>query len=121
MRATSPAIKAVDVWDVLITAITQVGSIGEALDDYPQFTHYSYAASLAAGATYVPAAKTIVMTHALQVEDKLELSFGGRLLKAAGVGFKGFIGAVYCEGSAVGYKNTDAAGQVLYLEGVSLK
>lgn len=33
MRASAPAMKAIDVWDVLVTAITQVGSIGEVLDD----------------------------------------------------------------------------------------
>lgn len=30
----SPGIRAVDVWDVLVSAITQAGSIGENLDDY---------------------------------------------------------------------------------------
>ncbi len=34
MRATAPAMKAVDVWNVLVTAITTPLSIGEALNDY---------------------------------------------------------------------------------------
>lgn len=56
MRATAPAMKAVDVWDVLLTSIITPASIGELLDDYPQLTNFEYEADLADGANYVPPA-----------------------------------------------------------------
>ncbi|GAH95024.1 unnamed protein product [marine sediment metagenome] len=61
-RSGAPGIRAVDVWDVLVAAITTPASIGELLDDYAlQFTPYSYGPSELADSTfYVPAAGAIV-------------------------------------------------------------
>ncbi|GAG63150.1 unnamed protein product [marine sediment metagenome] len=59
----TPGVKALDVWDVLITQITKAGSIGELLDDYAghQLTPYSYGpTNLAGPGSYIPPANTIV-------------------------------------------------------------
>jgi len=89
-----------------------------------QFTAYAYADDLAAGATYVPPAGTIVMFADL-VGTVQDLSImneasnvlpGGELPATSG----GYIGATYCDGTRVGYKNINVAEKGLVLFGVSL-
>jgi len=72
----SPGIRAVDVWDVLITSITTVGSIGELLDDYASLECFEIAESVGAGVSYTPPANCVItgyeVTNALlklQVQD----------------------------------------------------
>jgi len=86
----------------------------------PQFTEYSYSGSLAAGAYFTPPAKTIILTAEFQVVDKLELWGTYGIIQIASGGESGFIGALYCDGAGVRFKNTDVAAQLLMLFGVSM-
>lgn len=88
-----------------------------------QFAEYSYAASLGAGVTYVPAAKTIVMTAYLANNQDLAIMYGAqKILSEADMGgnSRGHIGATYCDGTNVGYKNENIAAKALALYGLTM-
>ncbi|GAI24626.1 unnamed protein product [marine sediment metagenome] len=87
----------------------------------PQLTEYLHTESaLAAGTTYAPPAKTIIMGAMLSVADKLEVLYSTYILQTPQTGNNGVIGALKCEGASVRFKNTDVAAKVLTVWGVSM-
>ena len=116
----TPGVKALAIWDVLISQITTVGSIGEILKTLT-FTDYYADPGVAAGTIMLPPARTIVMVTHLTENAKLQVTLAGGVVKdvpSANEG--GFIGAVYCDGSLSGFKNTDVGNKTLRLIGLTL-
>jgi len=92
-----------------------------------QFTPYTYYGAIAAGASYVPAAKTIVMVanmSGIDAADDFELLYDtipvASVTNANGPTLRGFYGAIYCEGTNIKFKNNDDAQNNLALEGVTM-
>lgn len=97
----SPGIRAEDVWTLL--------------------TPYNYSAALAAGASFVIPAKTIIMVATLGVADKLEAHIGSPIVFGVPAGgLYGLHGCIYGDGAVVRFKNIDAGSQNLDLKGISL-
>ena len=86
-----------------------------------QFIGYSYSGALAAGAEYVPAADTIVMTAKLNVGAAAEfrIMYGAIRLWGNPTDNYGYLGATICDGT-LSYKNADAASKTLVLVGMIL-
>lgn len=89
-----------------------------------QFQEYNYSGALASGVTYIPAAKTIIMMASLAHIQDLDIydaltpvRVGG---ESCGVSEYGYVGCIYCDGSDVGFKNTNIAAGGLILWGVSM-
>jgi len=151
VRATAPAMRPVDVWDVPTASIIVVGSIGEAMKALPaavaavpgtnnaflaasaglQTAAFEYGpTSLADGATYVPAAGTLVYDATLKdaaVADSADfyvLDAGNTVLVDAfnlgqsnqkrGIGIP-----IYCDGTDIGFKNNSGDARDLHLFGLS--
>ena len=140
MRATSnpptPAQNADAVWDEDVntehqTANTAGNFIGLVKSriltihaDYGRRTAYTYGpTSLASGATYVPAAGTVVTVALLDgvAADDFHIVHGTvqifKIGDQAEFWVSGYVGALYCDGTNVGIKNADAAGRDLSIEG----
>lgn len=91
-------------------------------------TPYTYGpTNLAAGATYVPAAGTVVTVAALDAvaDEDFRIMHGAiEIFKiniaTIDVWLKGYVGMLYCDGTNVGLKNADAAGRDLVIEGFTL-
>ena len=121
----SPGIRAVDVWDVLRTAITTPASIGVLLDGF--FTRYSYAGALANGATYIPADGTIAYTvfgdQNLTAVSKMRwIDTGNHCFHDAywyGVSCYGMSVTVMCDGF-VGVRNDIGVSTALQIEGLTM-
>ena len=107
------------LWDALTADMVGMGTIGRALAR-AVFSPYDYNGSLATGAYFTAPAKTIVMTAELQVIDKLQIRGQYGVQQIASGGQSGFIGATYCDGSDIRYKNTDAGAQFLNLSGLTM-
>jgi len=96
--------------------------------DYTRRTAYTYGpTNLAAGATYVPVAGTVVTLAALDaVADEDFRIMHGAIevfkinIATIDVWLKGYVGMLYCDGTNVGIKNADAAGRDLVIEGFTI-
>lgn len=90
----------------------------------PQFASYSYGpTSLGIGATYVPAANTIVMSSYLQANQDLAIRYGASDLKSVGemgANSRGWIGCTFCDGTNIGFYNSNIAAKNLTLYGVTM-
>lgn len=88
-----------------------------------QFAEFIYSAALAAGALFIPAKKTIIMTAFLTAAQDLSIMWDVQALKSGddnGANSKGWHGATYCEGTAIGYKNINVAIQTIALYGLTM-
>ena len=119
---SSPGVKALDVWDVLVAQITTPASIGELLDE-PVLTDYMYNTPLASGAQFGPPNKTIIISALLTVAAKLEVYAILQLLKAVPAATEfGHVGPFLgISGFLLKFKNTDGGSQNLMLVGVEYK
>jgi len=141
MRATSnpPSIVGIvdAVWDELMAGHVGAGSTGFTLNstlskinaiqlNYTRRTSYTYGpTNLAAGATYVPVAGTVVTVAVLDGAAAQEFSIMHGTIEAmdniAGSGLvDGYVGMLYCDGTDVGLKNTSGGGLDLSIEGVTI-
>jgi hypothetical protein len=112
-----------DIHDDLVTVDTVVDAIKAKTDTLVnQFSKYSYSGSLASLATYVPPDKTIVMSAYLAgTIGKLYVMFSTSTILEAGTNFSGLVGAIYCDGTNIGFKNSDSGGShTLTLYGLTL-
>jgi len=107
------------LWDALTADMVGMGTIGRALAR-AVFSPYDYNGSLGAGLFFTTPNKTIVMTAELQVVDKLQVYGQYGINRIASGGESGFIGATYCDGGDIRYKNTDAGSQFLNLSGLTM-
>lgn len=86
---------------------------------------YKYTGAVSTGATFVPPAGTIVtMACFPDTPQNLNIMWGAYIVKAAaglGATETGFVGAIYCDGIEVGFKNIAGTSKILKLEGYTLK
>lgn len=129
------------VWDEDVSSThTTVGTAGSRLEaaydritgilaDYARRTPFTYGpTNLAAGATFVPAAGTVVTIAALDsvAADDFKIVHGTVVVLTSGDGadgnalLSGYVGMLYCDGTNVGIKNADSAGRDLVIEGITI-
>jgi len=96
--------------------------------NYSRRTLYTYGpTNLAAGATFVPAAGTVVTIASLSgvaANDFMIVHGAITVMQAGALNqdnplIKGYVGMLYCDGTNVGIKNNDVAGRDLSLEGIT--
>ena len=140
MRATAnpPSLAGIAdaVWDELIAGHTTSGTfgaynIGTLNDvasikvDYARRTPYTYGpTNLGAGATYVPAAGTVVTTASMDGigANEFQVMHGTIIVVRNNGGdmVDGYVGMLYCDGTDVGIKNGSAGGLDLVIEGFTI-
>lgn len=141
MRATSnpPSLAGIAdaVWDELLAGHGILTSFGQRLtqihtytgnikDDYARRLPYTYGpTNLAAGATYVPAAGTVVTVAALDGAGAQDFKvMHGAIAVMDNIAnsglVDGYVGMLYCDGTDVGIKNGSGGGLDLSIEGFTI-
>jgi len=141
MRATSnpPSLAGIAdaVWDELVAGHVAAGTACKTLQDgklyaynvsvnYARRTPYTYGPTgLAAGATYVPAAGTVVTVAALDgsAAQDFQVMHGTKTVmdNIGGSGLvDGYVGMLYCDGVDIGIKNSSGGALNLSIEGFTI-
>jgi len=92
--------------------------------DYARRTAYAYDTPLANGASFAPAAGTVVMQALLDCvpadgDLTLLMDVNVRICATSSIGSHAIIGPIYCEGTNTKFQNNEGAQQNLVLEGMT--